>query len=195
MRVACFAPVGEPSLMVRADESHADTVDGLIMLQTRLWIVLSLALGLLVGGFGGYQWGVQDAAEGFAEWKEIAVSQIVASEVGASMDPYITGSPEVGTYALKRNIQLLELFIGKEAFHKVESVFAWDLTLSYARLGRLADKLGKKEEASEEYFRALQASEKTGRQFKSVQDLLLFVDKLDTQYREAMQNRKLSDKQ
>jgi hypothetical protein len=169
---------------------------GRSMPRLRLTLVISsLLLTLLVGSLGGYLWGHHRATAEMAVLNELAVSYFIASESGVNMEQYFIASPEVAAYALHRNISLLESNLEVESLRKDKIALAWDITLSYARLGRLADKLGKKEEASEEYSRALQASEKTGRQFKSVQDLLLFVDKLDTQYREEMQNRKLSEKQ
>ena len=163
------------------------------MSQLRLIVVItSLVLSLIVGGLGDVLWG-RDTVEADVLY-ELAIFQFLASESGANMEQYFIASPEVAAYALRRNIKLLESFIGQEALRKDEKILAWDITLSYARLGKLADRLGKKEEASDAYSRALQASVQTGRRFESVRDLLLLVDKLDTQYREEKQNRKLLEK-
>jgi hypothetical protein len=160
------------------------------MLQIKLIILIpSLVLSLLVGGFGDVLCGQDRATVEPAVLYELAIFQFLASESVATMEQYVIASPEVAAYALRRNIKLLQFFIGQEAFRKDEKVLAWDITLSYARLGKLADRLGKKEEASDEYSRALQASVRTGRRFDSVRDLLLLVDKLDTQYIEEKQTR------
>ena len=157
-------------------------------------VISSLVLSLIVGGFGDALCGQDRATVEPAVAYELAIFQFLASESLATMEQYVTASPEVAAYALRRNIKLLESFIEQEAFRKDEKVLAWDITLSYARLGKLADRIGKKTEANDEYSRALQASVRTGRRYESVRDLLLLVDKLDTQYLEEKQNRKLLEK-
>jgi hypothetical protein len=166
-------------------ETRLEISGNVTMSRIRLVIVIpSLILALIVGGLGGYLWGNHRATVELAALNELATFQFIASESGANIEQYFIASPEIGTYALRRNIKLLESFRGQESFRVDEKVLAWDITLSYARLAKLADKLGKKVEASEAYSHALQASVQTGRRFESVRDLLLLVDKLDSQYRE-----------
>ena len=158
------------------------------MTQIRLTLLIpSVVLALIVGGSLDVLWGQHRATDDAAALYELTIFQFLASESAASMEQYYIGSPEVAAYALRRNIKLLETFIGQEAFVKDKTILAWDITLSYARLGKLADRLGEKKEASDEYSRALQASVQTGRRFESVRDLLLLVDKLDSQYRDKKQ--------
>lgn len=154
--------------------------------QVRLKIeILAVLIALLLGSLGGYLWGNHRATAEYAAVNELATVQLIASESSANMEQYFIASPEVGVYALRRNIRLLETFVAQESFHVNEKVLAWEITLSYARLGKLAEALGKSEEASEAYSRAMQASVQTGRRFNSVPDLLVVVEKLDGQYREG----------
>jgi len=136
---------------------------------------LGLIIGLLLGFIGGYFW-VKDE---LVAMSDVTTSHFIASEVEANMGQYFSASPEVGMYALQTNIRLLESQRKRNSKILDEKVLAWDLVLSYARLGKLAEKLGKKEVAERAFSHALDTSKQTGQEFKSLSDLLQLVEKLD----------------
>jgi hypothetical protein len=158
-------------------------------------VIISLALVLMIGLAGGYWWGQHRSETEARPMYELTTFHLIAAESKANMEAYFLENPEVAMYALQRNIKLLESFRENESLLVDKKVLAWDLTLSYARLGRLADKLRRKNEAVQAYSHALDATAGTGREFKSLQDLLSVVDALDTKYREATRGERKKDRE
>lgn len=170
------------------------------MPKSRIILVglVGLVLGICLGSGFSYLWMKHElelGVEGILTANNLIDFPFVASEVEENMRQYFFSTPEMGIYALRRNIRILDHFKTRPApVFGGPKVYAWDLTLSYVRLGKLLRKKQDEMGAKEAFANALGASVETGRRFNSVAELVEVVDRLDSAYRQSVTTNELSDR-
>ncbi len=155
------------------------------MPKSRIILVglVALVLGICLGSGFSYLWMKHEheqAIEVVFSAYEMMDFKFLASEGEEHMRQYFFSSPELGIYALRRNISLLNHFKTRPTPVFGPKSSAWDLTLSYVRLGKLLRKKQDEVGAKEAFENALSASVETGRRFNSVAELVEAVDMLDS---------------
>ncbi len=167
------------------------------MPKSRIILVglVGLVLGICLGSGFSYLWMKHElelGVEGILTANNLIDFPFVASEVEENMRQYFFSSPELGIFALRRNISLLNHFKTRPTPVFEFKAGHWDLTLSYARLGNLLRKKEDEVGAKEAFENALRASVETGRTFNSVAEVVEVVDMLDAKVRESATTDELS---
>lgn len=114
----------------------------------------------------------------------------LARESEDAMRQYLSSSPLVGMYALEHLIQVYEM---SKEFYETPNLqllskrgWTFDLAVSYARLGNLAERAGEKERASQAFAKALALFRQAGREIKSGAELKEIIQRLDDNARKDL---------